>query len=129
MNKLHFKGDHRNFVPNRIVGPDMWGAWYLPLTAHYIDGVTTIFYKPVPPDQLPPQAALLSKQVVAKQHQGRTQQWPRGNESSLPTRLPSSLLASPTSRLSGSPQTGSGAKGLTKSQRALLKRFKKQGSR
>ena len=126
MNKLHYKGDCRDYVPNRIVGPDVWGAWYLPVSAHYFDGITTIFYKPVPPDQLPPQAALLSKQVVAQQQQ-RSGQWPRGNETSQPTRLPDSLQLSPISRRSGNRQTRSGAKGLTKSQRELLKRFRKRG--
>lgn len=127
MDKLHFKGDHRKFVPNRIVGPDNFGAWYLPVTAHYFDGVTTIFYKPVPPEQLPPDAALYSKQIVAQQ-QRKAHQWP-GNALSLPTRLPSSSPASLTSPPSGNLPTRSAAKGLTKSQRALLKRFRQRGLR
>jgi hypothetical protein len=126
VDRLHYKGDCRDYVPNRIVGPDMYGAWYLPVSAHYFDGVTTIFYKPVPPDKLPPHAALLSKQVVAQQ-QGRTQQWPRGNVPSQPTKLPDSSLQYQISRRSGVRQTKSGAKRLTKSQRELLKRFRKQG--
>jgi hypothetical protein len=98
MNKLHFKGDHRKFVPNRIVGPDVWGAWYLPVTAHYFDGVTTIFYKPVPPEQLPPDAAAYSKRIVAQQQRGKVDQWPRGNMSSPSERLPSSSLEYQISR-------------------------------
>ena len=126
MDKLHYRGDCRNFVPNRIVGPDIFGAWYLPVSAHYFDGITTIFYKPVPPDQLPPQAALLSKQVVA-QLQQRSGQWPRGNETSQPTKLPDSSLQYQISRRSGVRPTKSGEKRLAKSQRELLKRFRKQG--
>jgi hypothetical protein len=127
MNKLHYKGDHRKFVRNRIVGPDMFGAWYLPVSAHYFDGVTTMFFRPVPPEQLPPQAALLSRQVLAQRQQEGKQQWPRESESSQLTRLPDSLLQYQISRRSGNRQTGSGAKGLTKSQRALLKRWKRRG--
>jgi hypothetical protein len=125
MNKLHYRGDRRNFVPNRIVGPDVWGAWYLPVSAHFFDGITTIFFKSVPPDRLPPQAALLSKQVVAQQQQ-RSGTW-RGSAPSPPTKLPDSSLQYQISRRSGHRQTGSGTKGLTKSQRALLKRFRRQG--
>lgn len=130
VNKLHYKGDCRDFVPNRIVGPDVWGAWYLPVSVHYFDGITTIFYKSVPPDQLPPQAAMLSKQVVAQQ-QPLTggPLWARGTVPSPLRRSPDSSVASPTSpgRTVRRQQEARAAKGLTKSQRELLKRFRKQG--
>lgn len=127
MNKLHFKGDHRGYVPNRIVGPDNWGAWYLPVSAHFFDGYTTIFYKPVPPDKLPPQAAMLSKQVMAQRQREGNTPWPHMSGPLTPPRSPESLLQYQISRRSGSRQTQSGAKGLTKSQKALLKRLRKRG--
>lgn len=126
MNVLTYPGDHRKFQPNRIVGPDVWGAWYVPVSAHYFDGKTRIFYKPVPPDKLPPQAALLTKQVVAQQ-QARSGQWAGGSAPLPQMKSPDSSLQYQISRRSGNRQTGSGAKGLTKSQRELLKRFRKQG--
>jgi hypothetical protein len=131
VNKLHYKGDHRKFNPKRVVGPDQWGAWYLPVTAHYFDGVTTIFYKPVPPDKLPPQCHALSKQVVAQQQIGRTQQCPPESGPSPKTRLPDSSLDYQVSRRSGGQRktAGSGGSKLTKSQRELLKRFRKPESR
>jgi hypothetical protein len=129
MDVLTYKGDHRKFQANRIVGPDMFGAWYIPVTAHYFNGYTRIFYKPVPPEKLPPQCIAMSKQVVAQQQRGKVQQWPRGNEPSPQTKLLSSSLQYHISRRNGNPRTSSGAKGLTKSQKELLKRFKRPGSK
>lgn len=131
MNKLHFKGDHRKFIPNRIVGPDRWGAWYLPVSAHYFDGVTTIFYRPVPPDQLPAHAAMRSQQELKQRQKEGSKQWPVGSGPSPSPRLPNSSLAYQISRRSGGQKkTGaSGGTGLTKSQRELLKRFKRPTSR
>jgi hypothetical protein len=128
MDKLHYKGDCRKFVPNRIVGPDTWGAWYIPVTAHYFNGITTIFYKPVPPDKLPPQCVEMSKQVVAQQQQGKVQQWPRDGSgpSPEPRSQPQSLQYQILRRSAGKTGASKGS-GLTKSQRELLKRFKKRG--
>jgi hypothetical protein len=65
MDKLTYPGDCREFIPNRVVGPDMWGAWYRPISAHYFNGVTTIFYRAVPPDELPGECREMSAKVVA----------------------------------------------------------------
>ena len=63
---LHYRGDWRKFVPNRIVGPDMDGGWWKPKSAVLINAVTTIWYTPVPWDQLPPKAKRESERVRAK---------------------------------------------------------------
>lgn len=136
MNKLNYPGDCRDFVPNRIVGPDIHGAWWLPVSAHYFDGVTTIYYKPVPPAQLPPNAVAMSKQVVAQQ-QIRRMKWhittgyQMPSVPSAPQKSEPSSLQYQVSRGSGGHQkrAGSGGSKLTRSQRELLKRFRKPESR
>jgi hypothetical protein len=65
MDSLQYPGDHRKFLPNRVVGPDMFGAWYRPVSATYFGGVTSIFYRPVPPDELPPALREMSAKVIA----------------------------------------------------------------
>jgi hypothetical protein len=66
MDKLHFKGDHRKFNPNKLVGPDMFGCWYRPVSAHKDFGdVTTIFYRPVPYADLRKDMQQYTDRVVA----------------------------------------------------------------
>lgn len=51
---LHYPGDRRNFDPDLLVGPDLFGAFYSPVSAVY-DGhsdMTTISFRPVPPAEL-----------------------------------------------------------------------------
>lgn len=65
MDKLHFKGDRRKFNTNKVVGPDTFGAWYRPVSSRYFDGVTTIFYRPVPPADLRKDMQQYSSRIIA----------------------------------------------------------------
>lgn len=34
-NTLNYPGDHTDYNPDTILGPDLHGAYYTPVTAHY----------------------------------------------------------------------------------------------
>lgn len=52
--QLHYRGDQRNFDPDHIIGPDMYGAYYRAVAAEYDPGVdqTTLHLQVVPPAEL-----------------------------------------------------------------------------
>jgi hypothetical protein len=50
--KLHYKGDRRNYDPKQVYGPDIFGGNYIPVGAEYDEDadMTTIYFHPfVPP--------------------------------------------------------------------------------
>jgi hypothetical protein len=51
---LHYRGDHSNFDPDHIMGPDMFGACYRPVAGEYDAGtnLTALQLVPIPPDDL-----------------------------------------------------------------------------
>lgn len=54
MDNLHYRGDCTDIDPNRLLGPDLHGAFYLPVAARFSQatGTTTVAVKPVPPAEL-----------------------------------------------------------------------------
>lgn len=52
--QLHYRGDHRNFDPDNIVGPDQFGAFYRAVAAEYDAEAdqTTLHLQVVPPAEL-----------------------------------------------------------------------------
>lgn len=52
--RINYRGDHRNFDPNHIYGPDLFGACYRAVGAEYDPGAdrTTLHLEPIPPDQI-----------------------------------------------------------------------------
>lgn len=48
MDKLHYRGDCRDFDMDRAYGPDRFGAHYKPVEVLYDDtsDLTTVFFKP-----------------------------------------------------------------------------------
>lgn len=139
MDRLHYPGDHRRFNANRIVGPDIFGAWYRPVTAHYFDGVTTIFYRPVATADLKPHMVEMSAKVIRMEQDRRlldpkylreeARRWLPEAQAALSRKMNSSnsLQLSPISRRSGGRQkkAAPAATQLSRSQRELLKRLRK----
>jgi hypothetical protein len=58
---LHYRGNRVLFDARRIVGPDMDGGFWLPVTAGYDTeaDMTTIGYQPVPPARWPAETLLM----------------------------------------------------------------------
>ncbi|CQD03671.1 hypothetical protein BN000_00617 [Mycobacterium europaeum] len=52
--QLHYRGDHRQFDPDNIMGPDQFGAFYRAVAAEYDAEAdrTTLHLQVVPPAQL-----------------------------------------------------------------------------
>lgn len=52
--QLHYRGDHRQFDPDHIMGADMFGAYYRAVAAEYDSGadLTTLHLQVVPPAEL-----------------------------------------------------------------------------
>ncbi|QBC87362.1 hypothetical protein [Mycobacterium avium] len=52
--RLHYRGDHRNFDPDNIMGPDQFGAYYRPVAAEHDPAadLTTLHLQVVPPAEL-----------------------------------------------------------------------------
>lgn len=52
--QLHYRGDHRNFDPDHIMGADMFGAYYRAVAAEYDPDadITTLQLQVVPPAEL-----------------------------------------------------------------------------
>lgn len=52
--QLHYRGDHRQFDPDNIVGPDQFGAFYRAVAAEYDTAAdrTTLHLQVVPPAEL-----------------------------------------------------------------------------
>lgn len=52
--QLHYRGDHRQFDPDNIVGPDQFGAYYRAVAAEYdpVADMTTLQLQVVPPAEL-----------------------------------------------------------------------------
>lgn len=52
--QLHYRGDHRQFDPDHIMGPDQFGAYYRPTAAQYDPDtdMTTLHLQVVPPAEL-----------------------------------------------------------------------------
>jgi hypothetical protein len=52
--QLHYKGDHTNFDPDHVMGPDMFGAHYQVTAAEYDSetDVTTLTLAPITAAQL-----------------------------------------------------------------------------
>jgi hypothetical protein len=53
-NQLHYRGDCRNFDPDHIMGPDVFGACYVAAAAEYDAerDMTTLTLRPLPPAEL-----------------------------------------------------------------------------
>ena len=49
--RLHYRGDHRNFDPNRVYGPDAFRCFYRAGSAEYDEARdrTTIYFRPIVP--------------------------------------------------------------------------------
>ena len=132
MDKLHFHRKLPKLDINRVFGPDMHGAWYRPVSQRhdYLSGVTTVFFQPVPPKDLPKQMLTYSQRIQTDRKDPR--QWLNEVVEQLcQNRKWLNLLARlPTSLQSGFRpiKEESAATALTSSQRELLKRFRKPGS-
>ncbi|EFG75267.1 hypothetical protein HMPREF0591_4830 [Mycobacterium parascrofulaceum ATCC BAA-614] len=52
--QLHYRGDHRQFDPDNIVGPDQFGAFYRAVAAEYdpVADRTSLHLQVVPPAEL-----------------------------------------------------------------------------
>lgn len=52
--QLHYRGDHRQFDPDNIMGPDQFGAYYRAIAAEYDPEAdrTTLHLQVVPPAEL-----------------------------------------------------------------------------
>lgn len=52
--QLHYRGDHRQFDPDNIMGPDQFGAYYRAVAAEYdpVADRTTLHLQVVPPAEL-----------------------------------------------------------------------------
>lgn len=52
--QLHYRGDHRNFDPDHIMGPDLFGAYYIAVAAEYDadSDRTTLGLRPLAPAEL-----------------------------------------------------------------------------
>ncbi|UXA06559.1 hypothetical protein KXD96_28250 (plasmid) [Mycobacterium sp. SMC-2] len=52
--QLHYRGDHRQFDPDNIVGPDQFGAFYRAVAAEYDAEAdrTALHLQVVPPAEL-----------------------------------------------------------------------------
>ncbi len=53
-NVLHYRGDCTDFDPDQIMGPDLHGAYYRPVSADYdaTTDRTTMQFRPIPPAEL-----------------------------------------------------------------------------
>jgi hypothetical protein len=100
----------------------MFGAWYRPISAHYFDGVTTIFYRPVAHDDLPDHMKAYSLRIIAARKDPR--QWLKEIVDAY-CRNPKwqSLLRPLLDSLPYGKVPVRAASKLTKSQRKLLQRF------
>lgn len=52
--QLHYRGDHRQFDPHNIIGPDQFGAYYHAVAAEHDPAadLTTLHLQVVPPAEL-----------------------------------------------------------------------------
>lgn len=57
--QLHYRGDHTNFDPDHVMGPDMFGAHYRVAAAEHDPAadVTTMTLAPITPQVLAERAA------------------------------------------------------------------------
>lgn len=131
MDRLHFKGDRREFDTNKVIGPDMFGGWHRPVSARYDSDTdtTTRFYQPVPYKDLPKNMQALSSRVIASRKDQR--EWVR---EIVDVFLRDTKWSSTLQRFLDLLQSGVRPKraapaddGLTKSQRESRDRLKKRG--